>query len=513
MDAREPPETEEGWYALHDFRRIDWSAWRETPERERDRALREGVEYLRTAAPPTDGETAVFSVTGHKADLLVVHLRPAMADLNALERAFERTAFAEFAERTTSYVSVAEASGYNVDLEAALEGEADTGLQRYVQSRLEPTIPDADHVCFYPMDKRRRPEQNWYDLPFEERAEHMEAHGDIGRDYAGEVQQIVTSSVGLDDWEWGVTLFANDAAAIKRLLYEMRFDRSSSQYAEFGPFYVGQQIDPEDLRPLLAGERVPGDDTVAVEASPGAGAGASAEGPPDWVDTGGAESEGGARLAGEEVDEGAGVRGELADVGVYAGQPHGEEVYAVVVYSEADPENLFEEARGLRANFDHYGTHVKTAVYERRDQVLDRDRESEGDEDPLTAVASVWETESAADTAGGFLSELPGVVRQAGDDADADTWGTMGMFYTVEPDYREEFHEKFDDVLDVLDDRAGHIDTDLLVNRESTEDMFIASRWDSRGDATDFFRSDAFTDTVEWGRDALADRPRHVFLA
>jgi len=517
MDAREPPETAEGWYALHDFRRVDWSAWRSAPTRERERALREGVEFLRTTTDPAEGESAVVSVTGHKADVLMMHLRPTVDELNALERRFERTAFAEFTERTTSYVSVAEASGYNVDLEAALEGEAETGLQRYIQSRLRPTVPDADYVCFYPMDKRRQPEQNWYDLPFEERADHMEAHGDIGKEYAGKVSQVVTSSIGFDDWEWGVTLFAQDAAQIKRLLYEMRFDRSSSQFAEFGPFYVGQLIAPEDLRPLLAGEPVPADeDERAVSPPAGVDAGGD-QGPPDWVDVdaggesphgsagggsphaGDADGNGGAHLAGEGSD--GGIRGELADAGVYAGQPHGEEVYAVVVYSETDPDDLAEEVEGLRANFEHYGTHRKTAVYEHRDG------------DALSAVASVWETESAADTAGGFLSDLPGVVRQAGDDAEADTWGTMGMFYTVEPDYREQFHEKFDEVLALLGDSEGHIRTDLMVNREQPEDMFIASRWDSREDATGFFRSDTFAETVDWGRDVLADRPRHVFLA
>jgi chlorite dismutase len=530
MERREPPATEEGWYALHDFRRIDWSAWRSAPTRERDRALREGADFLRSAADPAEGESTVFSVTGHKADLLFLHFRPDLADCNALERAFEQTALAEFTERTTSYVSVAETSGYNVDLDAVLEGEADSGLERYIQSRLEPTVPgDADYVCFYPMDKRRDPEQNWYDLPFEERAEHMEAHGDIGRDYAGKVSQVVTSAIGFDDWEWGVTLFAQDAAQIKRLLYEMRFDPSTSQFAEFGPFYVGQQIDPEDLRPLFAGERVPGGGGDALTATaetdveaatrgeaggppPGVADG-EAGGPPDWVDTGGegeskSESEGdgggGAHLAGGDGDAEAELRSELAEAGVYGGQPHGEDVYAVVVYSEADPEELFEEVEGLRANFEHYGTHVKTAVYDRR-----RD---EGD-DRLSAVASVWETESAADTAGGFLSDLPAVVGQAGDDPESDTWGTMGMFYTVEPDYREDFHEKFDEVLSVLGDSEGHVETDLMVNREQPEDMFIASRWESRADATGFFRSDAFTDTVDWGRDVLADRPRHVFLA
>ncbi|PSQ16126.1 heme-dependent peroxidase [Halobacteriales archaeon QS_8_69_26] len=516
MERRTPPETEEGWYALHDFRTIDWSAWRSAPERERNRALREGIEYFRTCSEPAEGDSAVFGVLGHEADLLVLHFRPTLNDVDALQRSFERTAFGEFTERTDSFVSVTEASGYNVDLEAALSGESDAGLARYIRSRLEPSIPDANYVSFYPMDKRRDPEQNWYDLPMEERAEHMEAHGDIGRDYAGEVSQIITSAIGFDDWEWGVTLFAEDASRIKRLLYEMRFDQSTSKFAEFGPFRVGQRIPPSDLGPLLAGEPVPSDfegsaDPVAFEdhaeveaaaADGSAGAHAGAKSHTDEGHHGNDEGDDRGRdgdSEGVDVANSDGIRGELENIGVYAGQPHGEDVYAVVVYSDADGDELFEELRGLRANFDHYDTHVKTAVYE-----------ADGD---LNAVASVWETDDAADTAGGFLSDLPGVVRQAGDDPDSDTWGTMGMFYTVEPEHGEDFREKFDTVAGVLEGMDGHIRTDLLANREDENDMFIASRWESREDAMAFFRSEEFADTVDWGRDVLADRPRHVFLA
>ncbi len=143
---------------------------------------------------------------------------------------------------------------------------------------------------------------------------------------------------------------------------------------------------------------------------------------------------------------------------------------------------------------------MKTAVYEAQDS------------DSETAVVSLWDTERAANTAAGFLAELPDVVRQAGDDED-DSWGTMGMFYTVKPEHRGDFVGTFDDVGGVLADMDGHRKTDLLVNREDENDMFIASRWDSREDAMAFFRSDAFSETVEFGRDVLADRPRHVFLA
>jgi chlorite dismutase len=518
---REAPETGEGWYALHDLRAVDWDAWRSATERERERAIREGEAFLREAADG-EAESAAFSVVGEDGDLLFVHLRPELETLNAVERAFEHTALAAFTERTGSYVSVTEVSTYNADA-ADPEEIDDPGLARYVGMRLEPSIPDADWVSFYPMDKRRGESDNWYDLPFEERAEMMESHGEIGREYGGKVTQIVTGSIGIDDWEWGVTLFANDLTQVKKLLYEMRFDRSSSRYAEFGPFYVGRRIAAGDLAALLAGDPVPTDAGVEEDGVPSVGR-ASAEsgrahhggdghhgdhdeseggdggppahvdagdggGPPEGVTTGGASDEAG----GEDL------RSELADLDVYAGQPSGEDVHAVVVYSEADPETLFEEASGLRSNFDHYDTHVSTSVYAPVE---------DGEE---TAVASVWETASAADTAAGFLADLPGVVRQAGDGG--ETWGTMGMFYTVKPEHRRDFVEKFEVVGDLLGEMDGHHHTDLLANREDENDMFIASRWASREDAMAFFRSDEFRDTVQWGRDVLADRPRHVFLA
>ncbi|PSP76580.1 hypothetical protein BRC81_12120 [Halobacteriales archaeon QS_1_68_20] len=194
------------------------------------------------------------------------------------------------------------------------------------------------------------------------------------------------------------------------------------------------------------------------------------------------------------------VRGALEEEGVYSGRPHGEDVYAVVLYSDAEIAELFEEVEGLRQSFDHYDTHVKTAVYE----------PSVGDGE--TAVVSIWATESAADTAAGFLTDLPGIVRRAGESDDGG-WGTMGMFYTVADGYREDFVEIFEGVADVLTDMDGHVESNLLANHEDGDDMFIDSRWASREDAMEFFRSEAFADTVDTGRNILAERPRHVFLA
>jgi len=582
MDRRDPPPTEEGWYVLHDLRTIDWDAWREAPDRTRDRAVEEGIEHLEavTSVDGDDGDSAVFSVVGHKADLMLVHLRPTLDDLNALERRFEGTAFAEFTERASSYVSVTEASGYTERARDYFDGEVDedSGLAQYIRARLHPDLPDAGYVSFYPMSKRRDPEYNWYDLPFDERAEHMERHGDIGREYAGKVSQIISGSVGLDDWEWGVTLFGDDLTDVKDLLYEMRFDPSSSKFAEFGQFYVGRRFPPSDLGALLAGETVPTDegddadaagdsavaaalDALGVDADAPDGAhglvlrsDADAESVREEVDglrgnfehydthvlTEVHEDDGGTAIVslwetesaadtargfleelpgvtdttagplaggsgadaatddGDEEADAESIREELADLDIYAGKPHGEDVYALTLYSEADSDELQAEVEDLSDGFDRYDTHVKTAVYE-----------AEGTD---AAVVSLWETESAADTASDFLADLPGIVRQAGDDGD-DAFGTMGMFYTVKPDYREEFGDQFETVGELLADMDGHRETHLYENREDENDMFIASRWDSKEDAMAFFRSDAFGDTVEWGRDVLADRPRHVFLA
>ncbi|THE65107.1 heme-binding protein [Salinadaptatus halalkaliphilus] len=515
MERRTPPRTKEGWYILHDFRTVDWDAWREAPDHVRERALEEGSAFLadcEAVADAEDGDSATFAMLGHETDLLVMHIRPTMADIEQIGRRFDQTAFAQFTERSDSYVSVAEVSDYVTEAYFEDDEEVeDTGLARYLEQKLYPQIPDAEYVNFYPMAKRRDPEYNWYDLPFETRSEHMSSHGDIGRSYGGKVSQITAGSIGFDDDEWSVSLFANDPANIKNLLAEMRFDPSTSKYAEFGRFHVGRRFDASDLGAYMAGEAVPAenddhphggaDHPHGADGHPHGESGGHAHG--DSSDHGGDHAHGDAGgPPGQDED----VRSELEEIGVYAGQPHGEDVHAVVLYSAADPDDLFEEVEGLRTNFDHYDTHVKTAVYEASEVSHDEDEDTE------TAIVSLWETERAADTAAGFLADLPEIVRQAGDD-DADSWGTMGMFYTVEPDHRGDFVTTFGDVTGALADMDGHRKTDLLANREDENDMFIASRWDSREDAMAFFRSDAFSETVDYGRDILADRPRHVFLA
>jgi chlorite dismutase len=124
-----------------------------------------------------------------------------------------------------------------------------------VQRRLYPPRPGANmpYVCFYPMSKRRAPQQNWYALSADERSRLMWEHGKSGRRFAGRVFQVITGSIGFDSWEWGVTLFAGDPLEFKRVVTEMRFDEVSTQYAEFGDFWVGRLVEPEAwVREVLA---------------------------------------------------------------------------------------------------------------------------------------------------------------------------------------------------------------------------------------------------------------------
>ncbi|MFB6168289.1 MAG: heme-binding protein [Haloferacaceae archaeon] len=493
----EAPPTDEGWFVLHDLRTVDWDAWRTTPERERERAVAEGTEFLTEAADlaaagADEGHTLVTSVLGDGADLMLVHMRPSLDDLSALERRLESTELAGFLDRADSHVSVTEVSGYvSTEYFEGDEAETDAGTRQYMESKLHPDPPEDEYVSYYPMSKRREGADNWYTLSMEERAELMAEHGDTGRDYAGRIKQVIASSVGYDDHEWSVTLFGGDATDIKQIVYEMRFDEVSARYGEFEEFYVGRRFPPEDLDAYLAGERVPTSEFEAEDHHASDEAGSRQDGPDDV---------GRDRTSDEGTDEADAddIRGALADLDVYAGKPHGEDVCATVLYSEADPDEVADEVEGLRGNFEHYDTHVRTAVYEARG----RDR---------SAVVSVWDTASAAETAAGFLSDLPGVVGRAGDEESG--FGTMGMFYTVKPDHREEFTDRFDTVLDLLADTEGHHETDLMINVDDENDMFIASGWRAREDAMAFFRSDAFRDTVDWGREVLADRPRHVFLA
>jgi peroxiredoxin len=201
----------------------------------------------------------------------VIAFRRSFEDLGRLQLDWSRTKLHTFLAPTASYVSIVELGMYEMTAKihrqlsgqglahgtdaynAAFDAEMERQRER-VAGRLFPQIPNARHVCFYPMDKRRGETFNWYTEPFERRADMMLEHGKVGREYAGKVTQIISGSIGFDDWEWGVDLFADDPVTFKKLIYEMRFDEASAKFAAFGPFYVGLQFSAGELGKLLDGE-------------------------------------------------------------------------------------------------------------------------------------------------------------------------------------------------------------------------------------------------------------------
>ncbi len=263
------PETFEGWRVLHLMGRLRWDALRALPEAELADIADEAAAAL---APPGEGSTAFVQMLGHKADLMVICFRKGFEDLAQAQLAFSRTRLHGLVELTTSYVSVVEVGVYEMtgkvheqlglklkpgseEFEAAFDAEMEVQRQR-LMGRLFMGVPPARHVCFYPMNKKRGEADNWYTETFARRAAMMREHGMIGRSYAGRVTQVISGSIGYDDWEWGVDLFADDPLVFKKLIYEMRFDEASARFAEFGPFYVGLQFSASQLGALLAG-RVP----------------------------------------------------------------------------------------------------------------------------------------------------------------------------------------------------------------------------------------------------------------
>jgi chlorite dismutase len=260
------PLTMEGSWVLHQMIRFDWAAWRGVPKDAADAMVKEFAALLEAMGSK---ESAFFSLVGHKGDFLAVHFRKKFDALNDAEIAVTKSALGDFMDVVHSYVSVVELGLYESSVKT-YQSLVDRGLEPHTEpwdkeinetlerqrtamaSRLFPEIPTGRYICFYPMDRRRGEHKNWYMLPIQERQRQMHEHGLVGRRYAGEVRQIITGSTGFDDWEWGVTLFAEDPLVFKKLIYEMRFDEVSAMYAEFGDFFTGIRRHPSDLEALLA---------------------------------------------------------------------------------------------------------------------------------------------------------------------------------------------------------------------------------------------------------------------
>ena len=265
------PLTTEGYSVLHQMMRFRWAAWRALPENTRSAIAQEAVAVLDEMEKNSGGQSALFSLIGHKGDLMLVHFRNSFADLNQAELKLAGLRLSDYLEPTTSYLSIIELGLYDATLKIYKEltdqgiqphsdqwkSEIECKLNRHREAmhpRLFPEIPSHRYICFYPMDRKRGEDKNWYTLPLEERARQMNDHGLVGRRYAGEVKQIITGSIGFDDWEWGVDLFADDPLVFKKLIYEMRFDHVSAVYALFGQFYVGVRCPAASLEKLLSGE-------------------------------------------------------------------------------------------------------------------------------------------------------------------------------------------------------------------------------------------------------------------
>jgi len=242
-----------GWGVLHLYYRVD----RERAEREPQAGKRIADAI---ASLEADGHQAVcMAMLGHKADLGLMVLGPDLARLQA----FQAEVLGAPLDPVWSYVSLTEQSEYGATEDeerarlvteehlagAALERRLAAWNERiahYREQRVHPKLPPKEVCCFYPMSKRRAVDANWYELSFEERKDLMSGHARVGRTYAGRVLQLITGSTGIDDWEWGVTLFADDVVALKEIVYEMRFDPVSARYAEFGPFFTGLVLPASD---------------------------------------------------------------------------------------------------------------------------------------------------------------------------------------------------------------------------------------------------------------------------
>jgi hydrogen peroxide-dependent heme synthase len=262
------PLTVEGSSVLHQMFRLKWAAWKAAPEATRLSALAEAAAALADMEAEGACGSALYSLLGHKGDLLFLHFRRSFEELNQAELKVARLKLADFLEPASSYLSMVELGLYEASLklyksllERGLRPDSDeweketsealSQARRAMAPRLFPSIPSSRYICFYPMDRKRGEAANWYTVPMAERRRMMHEHGEVGRKYAGEVKQVISGSIGFDDWEWGVDLFAEDPLPFKKVIYEMRFDEASAVYALFGPFYVGLRVPAAELGGLL----------------------------------------------------------------------------------------------------------------------------------------------------------------------------------------------------------------------------------------------------------------------
>ena len=254
----------EGWHCLHIYYQVDQAALMSIPAA----ARAEGREHvIRTLDPNADFapiRSQVSIVSGHKADIGIMMMDPDPLKIDAITQEIRNSAIGSALKPVYSFVSITEISEYVPSIEQyadrlkregtsesdpAFEAKVNAYKQRLPkmnQQRICPDIPAFPVITFYPMNKARHPHANWYTEPFSVRSALMAEHATSGIAFAGRVSQLITASTGFDDWEWGVTLWARSPEHIKEIVYQMRFDKASAKYAEFGEFYLSYAATPED---------------------------------------------------------------------------------------------------------------------------------------------------------------------------------------------------------------------------------------------------------------------------
>jgi peroxiredoxin len=270
------PESVEGWWILHRMFAFDRRAWDAASEKRRHRCAAHAVDLLVHLQGGNESDAGLAQLVGHKGDLMLTHYAKTYEGVAYAQTLVDKLDLAEFLVPLSSYVSILEVGLYDFTgrlhaelasreltpnsaewvaaFDEAMEAQAKSP---YIEPRLWAKIPRRRYTCFYPMNKHRGESVNWYMLPFAERAKLMVEHGKVGRSYHGQVTQVISGSIGFDDYEWGVDLYADDPLVFKKLIYEMRFDEASAAYAEFGQFWSGLQFTPDQLGVFLDGDAVP----------------------------------------------------------------------------------------------------------------------------------------------------------------------------------------------------------------------------------------------------------------
>lgn len=255
----------QGWHCTHMFYRIHRAAWASLSPDQREQGLATMAATLDPKGPNAPARLQSFVISGHKADFGTIALDGDPLKIDRIHQALMSSPIGPALDAVDSFVSLTEISEYVPSVEQYAERLKSTGedpaapgfaakvaayekrLPMMNEQRIAPELPNWPSLCFYPMNKSRVVGANWFTTPFSHRNAMMAEHAQSGMSFAGRVSQVVTASVGLDDWEWGVTLWARNPQYLKDIVYRMRFDEASAKYGEFGVFYTGYVMTADEI--------------------------------------------------------------------------------------------------------------------------------------------------------------------------------------------------------------------------------------------------------------------------